>query len=80
MFSLLQDKNEAPNYSLLTPLEIAVISGDQKFITVDSEAAVISAKNKVFLESVITGCNFQCNRCLWRQIQTNRLHGGIQRR
>jgi hypothetical protein len=40
-----------------------------KIIEVDFEAAVISSINKVFLDSVITGCNFHLNQCLWRQIQ-----------
>jgi hypothetical protein len=40
-----------------------------KIIKVDFEAAVISAINKVFPDSVITGCNFHFNQCLWRQIQ-----------
>jgi hypothetical protein len=35
----------------------------------DFEAAVISAINKVFPDSVIIGCNFHFNQCLWRQIQ-----------
>jgi hypothetical protein len=29
--------------------------------------------NKVFPQSVIAGCNFHFNQCLWRQIQTIRL-------
>jgi hypothetical protein len=41
----------------------------QKIIKVDFEAAVISAINKVFPDSVITGCNCHLNKCLWRQIQ-----------
>jgi hypothetical protein len=40
-----------------------------KIINVDFEAAVLSATNKVFPDSVITGCNFHFNQCLWRQIQ-----------
>jgi hypothetical protein len=38
-------------------------------IAVDSEAAVISAINKVFPDAVITGCNFHFNQCLWREAQ-----------
>jgi hypothetical protein len=41
-----------------------------KIIKVDFEEAVISAINKVFPGSVITGCNFHFNQCLWRQVQT----------
>jgi hypothetical protein len=44
-----------------------------KIIKVDFEAAVVSATNKVFLDSVITGCNFHFNQCLWRQIQNSGL-------
>jgi hypothetical protein len=40
-----------------------------KIIKLDFEAAVISAINKVFPDSVITGCNFHFDQCLWRQIQ-----------
>jgi len=36
---------------------------------VDFEEAVISAVNKVFQFSVITGCNFHFTQCLWRQIK-----------
>jgi len=32
---------------------------------VDFEAAAVSAINKVFPDSVITGCDFYFNRCLW---------------
>jgi len=35
----------------------------------DLEAAVVSAINKVFPYSVITGCNFHFSHCLWRQLQ-----------
>jgi hypothetical protein len=40
-----------------------------KITKVDFEVAVISAINKAFPHSVITGCNFHFNQCLWRQIQ-----------
>jgi hypothetical protein len=40
-----------------------------KIIKVDFEAAVLSAINKVFPDSIITGCNFHCNQSLWRQTQ-----------
>jgi len=36
---------------------------------VDFEETVISAVNKVFKTSVITGCNFHFRQCLWRQIK-----------
>jgi hypothetical protein len=38
-----------------------------KIIKADYEAEVLSAI--VFPDSVITGCNFHFNQCLWRQIQ-----------
>jgi hypothetical protein len=47
---------------------------------VDFEAVVKDAINKVFPDSIITGCNFKFNQRLWRQIQTIRLNGGIQRK
>jgi long-subunit fatty acid transport protein len=40
-----------------------------KTIKVDFEAAVISAINKVFPDSVITGRNFHFIQYLWRQTQ-----------
>jgi hypothetical protein len=36
---------------------------------VDFEAAVLSAINKVFPDSVITGRDFYFNQCLWRQVK-----------
>jgi hypothetical protein len=42
---------------------------------VDFEAADVSAINQIFPDSVITGCNFQLNQCLWRQRQTTGLTG-----
>jgi hypothetical protein len=40
-----------------------------KIIKFDFAAVVISAINKVLPHSVVTGCNFHCHQCLWRQIQ-----------
>jgi len=37
-----------------------------KIMKVDFDATV-SAINKIFQDSVITGCNFHLNQCLWRQ-------------
>ena len=44
-----------------------------KIIKADFDAAVIGAMHKIFPDSVITGCNFHCNQCLWTQIQNIRL-------
>jgi hypothetical protein len=44
-----------------------------KITKVDFEAAVMSAINKVFPDSVITGCNFHFNQCPWRQIHNTGL-------
>jgi len=35
----------------------------------DLEAAVVSAINKVFPDSIFTGCNFHSSHCLWIQLQ-----------
>lgn len=35
---------------------------------------------ELFLGSVITGCNFHFNQCMWRQIENIRRNGGIQRK
>ena len=44
-----------------------------KVIKVYFETTVIGAIHKIFPDSVITGCNFHCNQCLWTQIQNIRL-------
>jgi hypothetical protein len=44
------------------------------------EVAVISAVNKVWPDSVITGCNFHFSQFMWTQIQNIGLDGGIQRK
>jgi hypothetical protein len=46
---------------------------------IDFEAAVISAINKFCQDSVITGCNFHFNQCLWRQLQNTVLRGNTKR-
>jgi hypothetical protein len=79
LFALLPDKKETA-YSLLTLLKNWCVFWLPKIIKVDFEAAVISAINKVFAGSVITGCNFHFNQCLWRQITKYWSCGGIQRR
>jgi hypothetical protein len=40
-----------------------------KIRKVDFEASALSAINKAFPDSVVTGCNFLFNQCLWRQIK-----------
>jgi len=47
-----------------------------KIIKDDYEALVVSETNKVFPDSVITGCNFYFSQSLMRQLQNN----GIQRK
>jgi hypothetical protein len=69
LFALLTDKTETTYRNLLTLLKKWCVFWSPIIIKVDSEAAVISAINKVFPDSVITGCNFHFNQCLWRQIQ-----------
>lgn len=69
LFALLPDKKEKTYHCLLTLLKNWCVFWSPKIIKVDFEAAVISAINKVFPGSVITGCNFHFNQCLWRQIQ-----------
>jgi len=48
-----------------------------KIMKVYSEAAVISVTNKVFPNSVITGCNLYFDQLLWRQLENIRLNSGI---
>jgi hypothetical protein len=69
LFALLPDKKETAYRCLLTLLKNWRVFWSPKIIKVDSGAAVISAINKVFPDSVITGCNFNFNQCLWIQIQ-----------
>jgi len=40
-----------------------------KIMKVDFEAAALSAINKIFPNSVIIGCDFHFNQCLWRQVK-----------
>ena len=54
---------------LLTPRKNCCYFWSPKMIKIGSEAAVISAMNKIFTDSVITGCNFRFKLSLWRQIQ-----------
>jgi hypothetical protein len=51
-----------------------------KVIKVDFEAASFGTINVAIPDSVITGCNFQLNQSLWKQIQNVGLIGGIQRK
>jgi hypothetical protein len=69
LFALLLDKKETTYHCLLTHLKSWYVLWSPKIIKVDSEAAAISAINKVFPDSVVTGCNFHFNQCPWRQIQ-----------
>jgi hypothetical protein len=68
-FALLSDKKETTYYYLLTLRKNWCVFGSPKIIKFDFEAGVISAVNKVFPDSIITGCNFHFHHCLWRQIQ-----------
>jgi hypothetical protein len=68
LFVLLPDKKET-TYFLLTLLKNWCVFWSPKIIKAVFEATVISAINKVFPDSVITGCNFHFNQCLWKQIQ-----------
>jgi len=47
---------------------------------VDFEAEVVSAINKIFPDSVITGCKFHFSQCLCRHLQNIHLNAGIQRK
>ena len=40
-----------------------------KIMKDEFDTAVVSAINKVFPHSVITGCNFHFSQCLWRKLQ-----------
>jgi hypothetical protein len=76
IFALLPDNKGTTYNCLLTLPKSLSFFWSPKIIKVDFEAAVISAINKVFPDSVITGCNFNFNQCLWR-IQNIRLNEGI---
>jgi hypothetical protein len=69
MFALLLTNKDTTYRDLLTLPKNWCVFWSPKIIKIDFKAAVISAINKVFLDSVITGCDFHFNRCLWRQIQ-----------
>jgi hypothetical protein len=53
----------------LTLLKIWCSFWSPEIIKIDFEVVVISAINKVFLDTVVTGCNFYLNESVWRQIQ-----------
>jgi hypothetical protein len=69
LFALLPDKKETTYHCLLTLQKSWCVFWLPKIIKVDFEAAVISEINKVFLDPVITGCNFHFKLCLWKQVQ-----------
>jgi hypothetical protein len=69
VFALLPDKKETTYHDLLTLLKNWCVFWSPKNLKVDFEAAVIGAINTAFPDSVITGCNFHFNQCLWRQTQ-----------
>lgn len=52
---------------LLTLLKILSLFLSPKTINFDFEAEVFSVINRVFPLSLITGCTFHFNHCLWRQ-------------
>jgi hypothetical protein len=76
MFALLPDKKRKTCDFLFGLVWCSFWS--PKMIKFDFETAVKSAINRAFPCSIITGCNFNFNQCLWRQIQTIRLNGGMQ--
>jgi hypothetical protein len=78
LFALLLDKLET-TYYLLTLLKNWTLFWLPKIIKFDFEAAVTSAINKVFLESLTAGCNFHFNQCLWKLYKIL-AYGGIDRK
>jgi hypothetical protein len=80
MFALVPDKQDR-TYNYLVPLLSSADSvGSPKVIKVDFEAAVIWCNKYGHSKFVITGCNFQFNQSLWKQIQNVGLNGGIRRK
>jgi len=65
LFVLLRDKKNI----FLTLLKIWCSFWSPEIIKIDSEAVVISAINKVFPDTVVTGCNVYLYQSVWRQIQ-----------
>jgi hypothetical protein len=53
----------------LTLLKIWCSFWSPEIIEIDFEAVFISAINKVFPDTVVTGRNFYLNQSVWRQIQ-----------
>jgi hypothetical protein len=53
--------------SLRTQLKKWCLFWSPKITKVDFKAAAMSVINEVVPDSVITGCDFDFNQCLWRQ-------------
>jgi hypothetical protein len=64
LFVLLPDIKERAYYYLLTLLKNVLFLVTKKYITSDFEAAVVSAINQAFPDSVITGYDFNFSQCL----------------
>lgn len=58
----------------VTPPENWCIFWSSKIRRLDFDATVVTTINKVTPDSLITGCNFRFNQCLWGQIQNTGLN------
>lgn len=70
IFALLPDKKETTYRNLLLKLKASFPRWNPGMIKLDFETAAINACRQEFPNSVISGCNFHFNQCLWRKIQS----------
>ena len=75
LFALLPCKKGTEHHYLLTLLRNLSSFLSQNIMKDEYDAAVVSAVNKVFPNSVITGCNFNLSQCLGKQLQNIGLTG-----
>lgn len=70
VFALLPDKTESTYRNLFIKLKTSNPLFNPHLIKLDFETAAINACRKEFPNSIISGCNFHFNQCLWRKIQS----------
>ena len=73
LYTLLPNKTKNVYTLFLNELRTAAINNDlvlnPKYVTVDFEQAVIRSLKNVFPNTLVKGCNFHYNQCIFRKIQ-----------
>lgn len=73
LFILLPSKTEFIYKKLLIELKLLLAAMAPESILIDYEVAMMNAISNQFLDSVIRGCLFHRNQCIYRKIQQNGL-------